>query len=1060
MPCRRTPRKRLLLIVFCLLPSAFCFLPSAFAQTATATLSGTVEDQNGAVIPNASVSVADPAKGIKRQATTNGQGYFTVPLLPPSTYTVTVENQGFAPVQIQNVVLNVGDQKALQIQLKAGDINATVQVTNEAPLINESPAVGTVVNRQFVENLPLNGRSFQSLITLSPGVVLTKTNNNEQGQFSVNGQRADANYFLVDGVSANIGVYAAGKLGQTGNGGLPGFSALGGTNNLVSLDALQEFKIQTSTYAPEFGRTPGAQISIITRSGTNQFHGSAFDYLRNDIFDANDWFANRSGLAKPRERQNDFGGVLGGPLYLPHFGEGGPSFKSGKNKTFFFFSYEGLRLRQPQVGITLVPSLASRQGAPAPVQPFLNAFPLPNGPNVANGLAQFNASYSNPSTLNATSVRIDNTVSSKLTIFARYNNSPSHNALRGGGQSLNTVTLSRLNTQTLTVGATWAISQASSNDFRVNYSRNRGRLSYLMDNFGGAVVPSNSLLFPVGSSQNAQMSFFVSGVTQGWFRNGPEGDDLQRQINLVDNLSIVGGSHQLKFGVDYRKLSPVANLRRIIQSVFTDMPHLLTGTTIFDGIQSTPSSINFLLTNLSIFGQDTWRVTPRLVLTYGLRWELNPPPSEASGNEPLAVSGVDNLATLALAPSGTPLWRTTYNNFAPRIGVAYQLSKKQGGETILRGGVGIFYDLGTSQVGSIAQVGTLPYGSVKLLFGVPLPLDPTLVGPAPVNLNPPLIFLVTYDPNTRLPKTYQWNFALEHSFGTKQTVSASYVAAIGRRLLRSETLRNPNPTFTTVLLMRNTATSDYQALQLQFQRRLSRGLQALASYSWSHSIDTASNDSSRSTLPSQTINPQMDRGPSDFDVRHTFNGAITYNFPNASVGTVGNAILRNWGMDSIFTARTATPVNIITGSSSLFGVPGGTRPNLTLGVPLYLVDSTVGGGRRINRAAFAPPPAGQQGTLGRNALRGFGVWQLDFALRRQFNLKERVNLQLRAEFFNVFNHPNFGDPIGDLSQGLFGQSTSMLGGSLGSGGGVNGGFNPLYQLGGPRSLQLALKLQF
>src|SRR6266542_6137575 len=393
-----------------------CLCVTAYAQSSTATLSGTVVDQDGAVVPGANITVINAATAQQRQATTNDRGDFTVPLLPPATYTIRVERQGFAIAEVSNVILNVNDQKSLQIQLKAGNITEMVKVTADAPLINESPAVGTVVDRQFAENIPLNGRSFQSLITLTPGVVLTKTaEGSEQGQFSINGQRGDANYFTIDGVSANIGVNVTSGLAQAVGGALPGFSASGGTNNLVSIDALQEFKIQTSTYAAEFGRTPGGQISIATRSGTNDFHGTFFEYFRNDVLDANDWFANANRLPKPAERQNDFGGVLGGPIF--------------KNRTFFFFSYEGLRLRQPQVGLTEVPSLCFRGSGVCPagqspaatsIQPLLNALPLPNGPTVRNGVAQFNASYSNPASLDATSIRIDHALNSKLTMFGRY----------------------------------------------------------------------------------------------------------------------------------------------------------------------------------------------------------------------------------------------------------------------------------------------------------------------------------------------------------------------------------------------------------------------------------------------------------------------------------------------------------------------------------------------------------------------------------------------------------------------------------------------------------------
>ncbi len=296
----------------------------AHAQSATATLSGTVTDEQGGVVADASVTATNTATGLQRQATTSSEGTFTISLLPPSAYTVLVERLGFATAKLGDVVLNVNDNVALNIQLKVGQVGEVVTVEGGAPLIQtELAEVSTVVDRQFVENLPLNGRSFQALIALTPGVVQTKASGSNPGQFSVNGQRADANNFTVDGVGANIGHSTFnGAIGSSG-GSVPGLTAVGGTNNLISIDALQEFKIQTSTYSPEFGRSPGGQVSLITRSGTNEFRGTLFEYFRNDALDANDWFANSRGLKRPPLRQNNFGGVFGGPLLLPRFGEGG-----------------------------------------------------------------------------------------------------------------------------------------------------------------------------------------------------------------------------------------------------------------------------------------------------------------------------------------------------------------------------------------------------------------------------------------------------------------------------------------------------------------------------------------------------------------------------------------------------------------------------------------------------------------------------------------------------------------------------------------------------------------
>jgi Carboxypeptidase regulatory-like domain len=444
------PRRNPLPVLFVLIVAGAA-LATAFAQSATATLSGAVVDEAGAVVAGAKIELTNLSAVLKRAATTSGEGYFSFPLLPPGTYTLQALREGFAPVEIKNIVLNVNDQQAIRIQMKVGQVGATVNVVESATLIRESPAVGTVVDRQFVENLPLNGRSFQSLIQLTPGLVPTATTANRLGQFSVNGQRESTNYFMIDGVSANLGVNTGVSISGSGLGGgagqYPGYGAQGGTNSLVSVDALQEFRIQTSTFAPEFGRTPGGQVSIVTRSGGNEFHSSLFEYFRNEKLDANDFFANGAGVKRAALRNNQFGGTFSGPLYLPRFGEGGAAYYDGRNRTFFFFSYEGLRLRLPQFRTEQVPSLDARRRASGAVRAFFDAFPVPNGRDLGDGLAEFNASYSDPSTLDATSLRVDHKVGDKLTLFGRYNYSPSESAVRGFSASYITPTRYTIDTR-------------------------------------------------------------------------------------------------------------------------------------------------------------------------------------------------------------------------------------------------------------------------------------------------------------------------------------------------------------------------------------------------------------------------------------------------------------------------------------------------------------------------------------------------------------------------------------------------------------------------------------
>jgi hypothetical protein len=811
-------------------------------------------------------------------------------------------------------------------------------------------------------------------------------------------------------------------------------------NNLVSVDGLEEFRIQTSTYAAEFGRQPGGQISIVSRSGTNEFHGTLFNYFRNDILDANDWFANSRNEKKPALRQNDFGGVLGGPII--------------RNRTFFFFSYEGLRLRQPQFRIVEVPTMDIRQQAPAALQPLLNAYPIPNGPDLGNDLAEFAKGFSDPTSLNATSLRVDHAFSQKLTVFVRYNHAPS--GVDPRVFTLSTLFPARRKTQTLTAGMDWNVRGNMVNTFRFNYSRTQGRSSLRLDDFGGAVPPDPASLFSpdlpfIFDPEKHLFSLFIDSCADFCeLEVGANNTHLQRQVNLVDSFSVICGAHQLKFGVDYRWLSPIVGNRGYGQGFdFADFSEILANSASFASTQNNfDGGLVLRFTNLSVFAQDTWQATRRLTLTYGLRWEYNAPLRVSSGPLPLVVDQVDDPATIAVAGQSARLWNPTYRNFAPRVGVAYELSQVPNWGTVLRGGFGIYYDLGYGDVGFALRFNPVYFVSVPV-FGASFPLPAAQAAPPQPDLTSPFSFFHGSDPNRKLPYTYQWNTSLEQALGGSERVSLSYVGAVSRRLLRSDFFITPVSFFTEIV--RNAATSDYHALQVQFQRRLSRGLQAQASYTWSHSIDSASTD---------TFQLDEARASSDFDVRHAFAAAVTYNLPTPQRSAFARHLLGNWSLDTMVRARTSTPFNVI---ASTFNILGSTfrniRPVLVAGQPIWIEDSSAPGGRLLNPNAFQDPPSGQQGDTPRNFLRGFDVWQADFAVRRQFVLREQVNLQFRADVFNIFNHPNFANPVSSLTSSFFGQSIQMLGRSLGSGD-VNGGFSPLYQIGGPRSIQLALKLQF
>jgi hypothetical protein len=1038
------------------------------AQGANATITGFVTDQTKAIIVGAKIEVINADTGVRYFAISNDEGIYTITSLPPGIYKIQAEKQGFKSIVKSDVVLHVQDTAGINFEMALGSASEVVTVESGGVVINTTDAsVSTVIDRQFAENLPLSGRSFQSLLYLTPGVTLNAgagtTSLYAVGQFSVNGQRADSNYWMVDGVSANIGIGTAYIPGNGAAGGLGAFNVLGGTNSLISVDALQEFRIQTSTYAPEYGRTPGGQISIVSRSGSNQLHGSLFDYLRNTIFDATDWFANANSLPKAGEKQNDFGGVLGGPVV--------------KSRTFFFFSYEGLRLRLPQTQLTTVPDLAARQATIPAMQPFLNAYPLPNGPEVPSvpGVAEFNASFSEPASVDAYGLRIDHMLTKRWNIFGRYNYSPSSYVGRGNGSSLNTLEPIKSTTDTGTVGATWTKSLNVVDDIRFNYSSEVVSGSYRMDTFGGGAPAPVDTLFPSPlTSQNALYVPLPLFGTAMFYADGAGGGNSQHQYNLVDTLSMHQGSHDLKIGSDYRRLSPVFG-----PEAFDEFPYFLSMQAMEAGqtwlVQMTHNvSATFLFHNLGTYAQDTWRISPRLTVTFGLRWDVDFRPSTENGPAITSVTGFSttDLSNLALAPAGTAIYHTRYGNVAPRVGGAYQVSQSANWGLVLRSGFGVFYDLSSTEVISHG-VYYYPFRNTAQIVNATFPIlsaNATLPPVMPPDASQGT--LIGFDPHLNLPYSLQWSAALEQSLGKNQTVTASYVGSSGRRLLLTETINNPNANYLNATLVGNAGSSSYNAFQLQFQRRLAQGLQMLASYSWAHSVDTGSYGA---YSDGSFANANANKGDSDFDIRDTFSTALTYSVPVPGRSPLVRAILGEWSTENIVQIHSAPPVSVVDGAFTALSKENSSvlvRPDIVLGQPLYLYGPQYPGGKALNPGAFTDPPTEvingiltptRQGSLGRNALRAFGLTQWDFAVHRDFPIREILKLQFRAEMFNVLNHPNFAPYNSSFNTGdpYFGQSTSMLAQGIATVQGPGAGaLNGLYQVGGPRSIQLALKLVF
>lgn len=1048
--------RRTCLLLF-LAVSLFLQVPKLRAQVANAQLGGRITDPSGAVIPNADVKVVSQAQGTSQELRTNRSGNFTFPALLPGLYKLFAGADGFESVVVDHITLNVGDNRQLVVQLKVGSSEQTVTVDGSGMTINTTDgSVSTVIDSKFVENTPLNGRSFQSLILLAPGTLTNSpqrsSTRGNSGEFSVNGQRTESNYYTVDGVSANSG--SNGAVNGAGlSGALPNSTVLGTTQSLVSTDALQEFRIESSTYSAEYGRTPGGQFAMVTKSGTSTWHGSAFDYFRNAALDANNWFNDHTVPVTPRaaEHQNDFGGTVGG--YLPL-----PTTIIGNNRTFFFFSYEGLRLLQPiAANLNAVPSLALRNATSGTLQQALKAFPMPSAgmADLASGLSPFVAGWSNPSNADATSVRFDRDITTRVHTFFRFADSPSDGQARGTSSSASApsvITATSLAYRIYTLGLTSTTSNNSANDFRLNLTTNAAENVLSLDSFGGAQPVSLHDIQALPASGTAISLGLNYAGYQPELSEGQYGSS-QRQWNVVDSETIRLGRHSIKLGIDWRKLSSTgSSVAHTISYLYTTAAAVQSNSVNYgNAISSVP--YRPIYTNFSAFVQDAWQTTPRLALSLGIRWDVNPAPGVSSGLHPYTVQGLNDFWKLSLAPQGTPLWNTDWFDIAPRLGAAYQISNSDGRETVLRAGAGVFFDTG-QQTGSYAAGG--PGFTKNVTFGTAygtnasFPLPPTAVTP-PVQQPPAPPYSIAYanPSNLKLPYTIEWNVSVEQALGPSQSLTASYVGAAARKLLQEGefSVNKYNPQFTYLLLFRNGLTSNYNALQIKYQRQVRRGLQVLASYTWSHALDYGSYNAA---FPYQYAN-------SDLDVRHNATGGVSYDLPSGWAGSRWSPVAKDWGIDGRVTARSGFPVTL---NGSLLVDPS-TNLNYYAGLnvdrtrPLYLFGSRsqYPGGRRINPAAFSTPASGQVGNAPRNFVNGFGATQIDVAVRRTFPIAERLHGQFRVEAFNIANRPNFGTINGTYGNAQFGQATATLSQSLGT-------LSPLYQTGGPRSLQLSLRLSF
>ena len=1067
---------------------------SAMAQSSTASISGVVSLPTGEVLPNAKIVVTDIAKGVSYTATSGSTGTYALPVLPVGDYTVHVEAQGFKSIERTGLTLVIDQHLDLNFSLTIGDASETISITAAAPQLDtETHSNGTVVDAQKIEQLPLNSRTFYSLALLVPGVMPPASNSSlgYRGGFNVAGAPESANNFTLDGFDNN---------NEQVN--IPGYRP--------SVDAIEEFKVLTGLYNAEFGRDAGGQVIVTGKSGTNKFHGLAYEYLRNQLFDAKN-YTIQPGF-KPSFKRNQFGGTFGGPII--------------KDRTFFFFNYEGLRFHQQLSVLSSVPTAAMLGGdfgalltGAAKVQlrnPFTGAaiannristlaqwntpaatigkalasyFPSPSnnsvGPNGAP-LNNYNFNALRTESSNQYGLRIDHTLSPHDSVYAEYNyfDNPSfepYNSLCGPRTIPGFGCYSGVGYQLGGISETHIFSPAVVNTIRAAYTRyrqNRTQQDGNIDFIGTYGLPNVFLGNTPGNLGLPQTA--ISGyATLGGPSNNPQ-DFINNEMQGVDQLIWTHRNHTLKFGADIRRnqqndLSILTGRGALTFTAGATTP--TTGYALADlllGLPTTSSNnpyapkIYVRTTAFDGYAQDDWKATPKLTLNMGLRWELNTPFTALGDQQSSFVpSGAGAVVRAGTGGYADNLIQYDYTKFQPRVGFSYAA----GDNTVLRGGYGIY----ASAPASFSGIGNLFYNAPMrnpqtfnngiasgVCTSVTNPCSPTF------QLNNPFPTTSTsssapygIDYHFLNPYIQQFGLGVQRQLSADLLLDVSYFGSKGTHLPNqininqatpnastSTTLANarrPFPNFGNVLWYQSVGASNFNSLLVKLDKRLSHGLNLLVSYSYAHSLDNTpgfNGSNASNAQPQNSLDLSSEYGSSDFDIRNRLTVSSVYQLPFGKGQAyvqhgIGSALAGGWQLSGIYSQNSARPFTVYFSSNVSNTLNVHDRPNVIGDVNAGPHTATAW----FNAAAFttAAQTMGTYGNERRNAVKGPRSFDLDSTLSRNFTLTDRFNLQFRAEFFNVLNHPNFDLP------------NAVSGGA---------GYNTITTVADPRQLQLALRLNF
>jgi outer membrane receptor protein involved in Fe transport len=999
----------------------------------TATLQGTVTDSKGAVLPNATVIVRNRNTATERTTQTDSDGNYQVPALPVGVYTVEVRVEGFKTQVADQVTLEVAKTAVQNFQMDVGAISEQVLVSSDVPVIETATtSVGTVINQRTVQEIPLNGRHFVDLGLLIPGSVTPPQNGfltaplRGQGSFAFNtaGGREDTVNFMINGVNLNDMVQ----------------------NQITfqpSINTVQEFKVDNSTFSAEYGRNSGAIVNIATSSGTNNYHGELFEFLRNDALDARNFFDAR----KPPFKRNQFGFNLGGPLNLPHFGEGGDAFSyNGKNRTFFFFSYEGLRQRQ---GLTLTSNvLTAAQRASVTNPAILKLLPLiPQATSVdtvlVNGvptqIARFAGSGTAPVDIDQWTIDLSHTFNTNDRLHGYYafqrdkRGEPNlqGNTLPGFGDTRQS------HRQIFTLNETHIFGPNLTNEARLGF--NRINITFTPN------LQVNPLDFNIRDGLNQDLGLPQMSITGFNFNiGGPTGFPQGRSDTTVvvsDTLNYLRGNHSFKFGGEARRFYNNNFTLDTGSFTFPNLASFINGTANSFSITLGDRSSAIIQNAFGFYVQDNYKVRPNLTFELGVRYDWNMTPTERYDR-----FVVFDPATRTLVRVGSGIdkvYHENNKNFQPRVGIAWDPFND--GKTSIRAAYAILADQPVTNVVT-PVTSNPPLADPRNVTGaIPITAADTAAAAALAPNN--------VDPNFDNAYVQSWNLNIQREIARDLAVTIGYFGTKGTHLRISRNINQPinggarpfltvspsspfraNATLNNIVQIEGTGNSSYNALWLTATKRLSRGFQFNASYTFSKSIDYNSLNS-QGVVVQDSYNLRGSRGLSDFDARHRFVFSGIYELPFH-----GNQLVEGWQLSSIVQSQSGNPVNIVINNTGFTGINNTVRPDVT--GPIEILGTP---NRWFDTSPFVVP-VGRFGSLGRNVVIGPGFNNTDFSVIKRTKLTESQLIEFRWEVFDVFNHANFGQPGRVVGTANFGQITNTRFGTGDSG--------------SSRQMQFALKYKF